>query len=539
MANLNLKFPNISETEKAIIRAYRSTMAFGKLFLPDFRKSVNPKAHYITMKEFDSLDNKPIALIATRDYAKTTLTKAYILRKLTFAKKAKEWGLGPLRTEHIGWVSSSQRKSQNNTQYIKDMLEFNPDLIQIFGKLKGRRWTAEDITTIYDDRMISASNLTSLRGDTMASVMTGAERYSGIIADDAENEQNTITDNAREKFSLTITNALMPAIEQGQLGNKFIFINTPVHYAGFTQDKIEQYFKIKDDPALMKDFAWKILFFPAILPDGSLVWPDRLTHEYLEKRKREIAASPMGVNGFYQEYMLQVQNEEDAELGRKVIRYHDAEYIWLENQNYIRVDGVLKPVNIFIGCDPATDIKTKRSDFSVIIVIAVDENNRIYVLHYERHKSISTSGQRNDNDELIGKKGVIDYIIDLYNHYHAKSAAVEDVAMTRSVFNDLNYRRDKLNRWDIIVIPYKPSTRDNKINRIITVVGERFKTGRVYIRKNHFELEHEIITFGARMSHDDTIDALHIAIKHAYPYRGNARGVIKKTQKRKAKSWQI
>ena len=35
------------------------------------------------------------------------------------------------------------------------------------------------------------------------------------------------------------------------------------------------------------------------------------------------------------------------------------------------------PVNTFIGCDPATDIDTKWSDFSVIMVIAIDTNRDV------------------------------------------------------------------------------------------------------------------------------------------------------------------
>ena len=76
------------------------------------------------------------------------------------------------------------------------------------------------------------------------------------------------------------------------------------------------------------------------------------------------------------------------------------------------------PVNIFIGCDPATDIDTKESDFSVIMVIAVDVNNQLYVLEYERHRSIPTIGAKTVDGELIEKKGVVDYIIDLYNIFY-------------------------------------------------------------------------------------------------------------------------
>ena len=528
--------------EKALLKASKSTIAFGKLFLPDFQKAPSPPAHYEVMEEFDKLDKKPIALIATRDFAKTTLCKAHILRKLCFSKVAEEWGIGQRRTEHIGWVSSSQRKSQNNTQYIKDMLEFNKKIIEVFGNLKGRRWTAEDITTKYDDRMLSASNLTSLRGDTMSSVDTGAERYSCIIADDAENEQNTITDNARDKFADTITNALMPGIEQGQLGNKFIFINTPVHYAGFTQSMIERYEKIKDDPDLRRVLAWTILYYPAINERGNLVWPERLTKEYLASRKAQIATSPRGVQGYYQEYLLRVQNDETAPLGRKVIRYHDVEYVRSDDQNWIaHPNGKREQVNIFIGCDPATDINTKHADFSVIIVFALNSKNEVYVLQYERRRNIPTYGQRNLSGELIGGKGVIDYIIDFYNSYHVISAAVEDVAMTRSVFQALDDRRNTLNRWDIIVIPVKPVGKTDKVNRIYTSLGQRFLASKIFIRENTmYDLENEIVTFGAKMAHDDTIDALHIGVSRAYPPKQKiAVSLKKKFKKTVTNTWQF
>ena len=62
--------------------------------------------------------------------------------------------------------------------------------------------------------------------------------------------------------------------------------------------------------------------------------------------------------------------------------------------NYIVKNGEEVPVNTFIGCDPATDIDTKHSDFSVITVIAIDANNELYVLEYERHRSVPTIGSK-------------------------------------------------------------------------------------------------------------------------------------------------
>ena len=44
--------------------------------------------------------------------------------------------------------------------------------------------------------------------------------------------------------------------------------------------------------------------------------------------------------------------------------------------------------------------------------------------------------------------------------------------------------------------------------------------GAVKITKTHYDLQHEIITFGPRMAHDDTIDALAYSVKYSVPPTG-------------------
>ena len=126
----------------------------------------------------------------------------------------------------------------------------------------------------------------------------------------------------------------------------------------------------------------------------------------------------------------------------------------------------------------------------------------------------------------------------MYNKYHCISATVEDVAMNRSIFQALNDERRRMNRFDISVIPEKPGG-TNKRNRIYSGLSGRFSMGNVRIRKNMFDLINEIVTFGPRMAHDDTIETLYYAQLHAFPPS------MKETKdksgwykpKRKAKSW--
>ena len=58
--------------------------------------------------------------------------------------------------------------------------------------------------------------------------------------------------------------------------------------------------------------------------------------------------------------------------------------------------------------------------------------------------------------------------------------------------------------------------------------------------KNNVDLEHEIITFGPKMDHDDTIETLYYACLHAFPpnmKRNKSKKIDWYKPKRKSKSW--
>ena len=112
--------------------------------------------------------------------------------------------------------------------------------------------------------------------------------------------------------------------------------------------------------------------------------------------------------------------------------------------------------------------------------------------------------------------------------------------MNRSIFQALNDERRRINRFDIAVIPEKPGG-TQKRNRIYSGLSGRFSMGTVHIRENMFDLINEILTFGPRMAHDDTIEALFYANLHSFPANyqkdGNKKDPKWYKPTRKAKSW--
>lgn len=521
MANINTQ--NVGKAEEALQLAYKDLIAFGKLFLPDdFMRSETPFFHYEIADVINDLEVKQSAIIIPRGHGKTVLTKASVIKDFCFCPT----------DDHLfyAWVAATQKLSSGNMDYIKTHLEFNEKIKYYFGSLKGKKWTEDDIELSNGCKLITKSNVAGIRGGSKLH-----KRYDLIILDDFEHEANTITKDARQKNSNLVTAVVYPALEPHT--GRLRVNGTPVHYDSFINNLLASNAKaIKNN----EDFAWNVITYKAIMPEGGSLWDSWFPMSKLEEKKKFYKDSGEPQK-FFQEYMMEVQSEEDSIFNRQHISYHDYSFHKKDEQSYLLVDKDYIPVNTFIGCDPATDIDNKYSDFSVIMVIAVDENNTVYVLDYIRDRGAPTIGTKDNSGNIIGKTGVVDYIIDKYKEYNCISATVEDVAMNRSILQALNTERSRTNRFDISVIPEKPGG-TQKRNRIYSGLSGRFSMKKVYLRESHYDLLNEILTFGSRMAHDDTIESLYYACRHAFPpskMEKDDMGKYYHKNIRKAKYWTV
>ena len=514
MANVN--FHNVSKEEEALKLAYTDLVAFGKLFLPDdFMRSETPWFHYEVMDAINDPDVRQLAIVLPRGHGKTVLTKCSIMHDFCFTKE-------PL---FYGWVAASSKISIPNLDYIKYHLEYNDKVRYYFGDLKGRKWTEDDIELKNGCKLISKSNLSGIRGGAKLH-----KRYDLIVLDDFEDENNTITAESRSKIANLVTAVVFPALEP-QSGR--LRINgTPVHYDAFITNILDGYTKAK---AQKKDYSWKVITYKALQDDGTPLWPGWFGHKEMERKKKFYADSGQPQK-FYQEYMMEVQNEEDAIFTREHIKYWDGQFIHDEDtgiSSVVTEAGDVKPINVFAGVDPATDSIRRDADYSVIIFIGCDTDNNIYVLDFLRKRSLPVLGIPGSD-----KKGIVDYIFDYSKIYHPLMFTIEDTTMSKPVFQAIRSEMMRRNSFDINFKEEKPGTRMSKRDRIQEIMAQRFSVGQVHIKKNHYDLQREIITFGPRMAHDDTIDALAYACKFEYPcnFQQDKDGEWYK-KKPKARSW--
>ena len=514
MANINSR--NVSEAEEELLLAHKDLIAFGKLFLPDdFMRSESPFFHYQVADALNDFSIRQLAVVLPRGHGKTVLTKCSILHDFLFTQE-------PL---FYGWVAASSKISVPNLDYIKYHIEYNDRVKYYFGDLKGKKWTEDDIELSNGCKLISKSNLSGIRGGAKLH-----KRYDLIVLDDFEDENNTVTPESRAKISNLVTAVVFPALEPKT--GRLRINGTPVHYDAFIQKILVGQEQAKKEG---KDYSWRVITYKALQEDGTPLWPSWFGHKEMERKKKFYADSGTPQK-FYQEYMMEVQSEEDSIFNRDHIKYWDGTFT-LDKETgltFLLPSGDdPKPCNIFVGVDPATDSARRNSDFSVLLTLAVTEDNNVYVIDYVRNRTLPVLGITGTE-----QKGIVDYIFELNEFYQPKMFTIEDTTMSKPIFQAIYSEMRRRNIFNLSFKPETPGNRMSKRDRIQTIMAQRFAVGQVHIKKNHYELNREILTFGPRMAHDDTIDALAYACKYAHPPQGlseTKEGWRKK--KKKAKSW--
>jgi hypothetical protein len=496
LSNINTR--NVAAAEEALLLAKNDLIAFGKLFLPDdFMRSDTPFFHYeIADKIFekDSTDRfkwTNLAIVMPRGHGKTVLTKADIVHSFCFATD-------PL---FYGWVSATQKLATGNMDYVKEHLEFNDNIRYYFGNLRGKKWTESDIETSNGCKLLSKSNISGIRGGAKLH-----KRYDLIVLDDFEDENNTLTPESRNKNSNMVTAVVHPALEPD---NGRLRINgTPVHFDSFINNLLVNAGRAKADGT---DFSWEVIQYKAVQSDGTALWNSWFPLSKLEEKKKFYTDSGKPEK-YWQEYHMEVQSAEDSIFNMRHIKYWSGTYKWDDDRkiSYVQIDGEMKPVNVYVGVDPATDSERRDSDFSVLMYIAIDVNSNIYVLDYVRKRSLPVLGIPGEN-----KKGIVDYLFDYNLIYHPNLHTIEETTMSRPVFQSLMSEMRRRNDFSVKFRPEKPGTRMSKRDRIQEVLAQRMSIGAIHIKEHMYDLQHEILQFGPRMGHDDTIDALAYAVKYA------------------------
>lgn len=400
-------------TKYIMYEAKHDLIQFGRFFLSgDFaKKNKSPDFHYEIARSFISTKQRSrVCNIVARGHAKSTLAKAALLHKICFNP--------PDRIEFVPWICETQIQANKHIRYLREQLKYNERIHAFFphikivddtGEKKRRKTkdTEKDFETTKGDKIFAVGMNQKIRGGvhTFEAVIGEPEemRYSGVILDDFEGEQNTITPESRQRNKDLLASTVLPALEESPGREGWVWMSgTIVHYDSFLQSVYDDWKSKNRENEERKAQAdkdgtnyeatpqvWDLRFYAAThnrrLDDDSIaLWPDRFSLEKLRQIKREFE-SLGSAHKFPQEYMNDARDEASAPIRVGKIIDHNLEHRNVNGHNYLCDDKYAIPVFIYIGvdCAQATSI---INDYSVIYVLAVDSQRNYYTLEIFRDR---------------------------------------------------------------------------------------------------------------------------------------------------------
>jgi predicted phage terminase large subunit-like protein len=224
---------------------------------------------------------------------------------------------------------------------------------------------------------------------------------------------------------------------------------------------------------------WSIVYDKAIRDDGSLLFPSRLSQEYLDGQKKI-----QGSYIFAHQYQNEIIPSDDQDFKRSWLKY------FTELPKY-------KTTFAFI--DPAISLEDQAC-YTALCVIDVDEANNWYLKVAKRLRITATQ--------------TIDLIFKVHEMFRCQAIGVEIVAYQEALMHFLDTEM-KRRRITIPVHGVKRSSDQSKMLRIRSLVP-RFEWGRILVKQGLSEFEDEYLKF-PRGTYVDILDALSSLEELAYP----------------------
>lgn len=224
---------------------------------------------------------------------------------------------------------------------------------------------------------------------------------------------------------------------------------------------------------------WSVTYDKAIREDGSLLFPKKLSSDYL-KRQRKAQGSYI----FAHQYLNEIIPSEDQDLKKEWLKYYS---------------GLPQRKHTFAFIDPAISLEDSAC-FTALVVVDVDVDNLWYLKAARRVRITATQ--------------TVKLIFDLQEIYKCTMIGIEIVgyqlALEHFIQDEMRKRRVTIPIHGIRRGPDK-----SKLTRIRSLVP-RFEWQRILIKPGLHEFEDEYLKF-PRGTYVDILDALSSIEEIAYP----------------------
>ena len=357
------KYPTrLSESIEEVLRCKNLTY-FITSVMPDFQISW----HHLEWGDLVHRHNK-LCIEAARDHGKSYyFSNAYPAWQLYRYSRPKrsQYSKRPIKSNsNRGYLFSfSLQQSVDLMEILKNTIEGNDilrDRLVPDGKNSGA-WASTNIVCKNGARLTCKGFGSSVRG---------AHPY-WIVVDDGLKDNVIYSQLQRQKsidyFHSVIMNMLVP-------GGQIIVVGTPFHASDLYGD-----LKSKSKTATGSDKGWFVIEYPAIFPDGRILWPQRWGFlDLMEKRTTQ------GNIIFSRENLCRPITNESSIFPLKVL-----ERTLVGMDKYTLVNNVddfpMKFSKVVVGCDFSISANV-GADYTVFTVWGVTEDREMYLLHMYRDK---------------------------------------------------------------------------------------------------------------------------------------------------------
>ena len=353
----------LSESIEETLRCKNITY-FITSVLPDFQLGW----HHLEWGDLVHRHNK-LCIEAARDHGKSYyFSNAYAAWQLYRYSKPKKM-----------IYSKRPSKSNSNRGYLFSFsLQQSVDLMEILkGTIEGNDILRERLfpdsknSGAWASTNIVCKNGARLTCKGFGSSVRGAHPY-WIVVDDGLKDNVIYSQLQRQKsidyFHSVIMNMLVP-------GGQIIVVGTPFHASDLYGD-----LKSKSKAATGSDKGWFVIEYPAIFPDGRILWPARWGFNDLMEKK-----ATQGNIIFSRENLCRPITNESSIFPLKIL---ERSLLRMENYTLVRNrdDFPMKFNKVVVGCDFAISGNV-GADYAVFTVWGVDdETGERWLLYFYREK---------------------------------------------------------------------------------------------------------------------------------------------------------
>jgi len=407
------------------------------------------------------------------------------------------------------YVSATANLAEKQLKAIKDILMCDiyrfywPEMVNE-AEGKRERWAVDEISVDHPKRKAEGIRDATVKAAGITANVTGLHCNVAVL-DDVVVPDNAYTQIGREQVRAFYSQ--LSSIES--TGAQEWAVGTRYHPGDLYKDMMEmtEVFYDEDTDEEVENEVYET-FERTVETNGEFLWPTmrRTDGKTFGFNARELArkkAKYLDVSQFYSQYYNNPNAIETQIIDRSRFSYYERSKIENVSGSWYLNDKLL---HVFASMDFAYTVGTK-SDFTVIMVLGVDDLNNYYVLDIDRFKTNKISVMY-DKAETVFRK------------WRFKKMRCEVVAAQRLIVGQF---KDYMRSQNIMFVidEYNPPRNMSKAERIAAILEPRYNNNQIWHYKggNCQTLEEELIMNNPE--HDDIKDALASCVEICKPPIGN------------------